>query len=113
MNRKGYEAFHQNRKPRNGYKLSQERIDKLDSIGFVWKLRHGRPKKGDAKFRNKALGIGYNSNNDVDGGDEMKNDNGDDDGANNDNNGNNNNNGGSSSSSSNHSSHGNNEERWV
>lgn len=31
--------------------LNDERIAELDTMGFVWKVRHGRPKKGDARFR--------------------------------------------------------------
>ena len=42
---------------KNHTKLSPERIAKLESVGFVWKLRHGRPKRGDERFRNKLLGI--------------------------------------------------------
>lgn len=33
--------------------LSAERIDKLEKIGFVWKQRFGRPKKGDECYKNK------------------------------------------------------------
>jgi hypothetical protein len=58
-NRKGHEAWLRGAKPRAGYGMTQERVDMLESLGFVWKLRHGRPKKGEPKFRNKAIGIGY------------------------------------------------------
>jgi hypothetical protein len=41
--------------------MNVDRIRKLEGLGFVWKLRYGRPKKSDKKFRNKRLGIGYDN----------------------------------------------------
>jgi len=36
--------------------MTAERIEKLEQIGFVWKQRFGRPKKGDECYRNKKHG---------------------------------------------------------
>lgn len=36
--------------------LNPERIAAMDELGFVWKIRHGRPKKGDARFRLRRKG---------------------------------------------------------
>jgi len=36
--------------------MTAERIEKLEQIGFVWKQRFGRPKKGDEAYRNKRYG---------------------------------------------------------
>lgn len=55
-NRKQYELMKCGQK---GHSLTPERIEQLESLGFIWKLRFGRPKKNDAKFRNRRLGIGY------------------------------------------------------
>ena len=57
--RKEYEKFIQN-KPTP---LNADRIAKLEALGFEWKLRQGRPKKGDKAFRNKRMGVGYDNNN--------------------------------------------------
>jgi adenylate kinase family enzyme len=31
--------------------LTPERIAELDDMGMIWQIRHGRPKKGDARYR--------------------------------------------------------------
>lgn len=31
--------------------LTPERMTELDEMGMIWKIRHGRPKKGDPRFR--------------------------------------------------------------
>ena len=31
--------------------LNEHRIAELEAMGFVWKIRHGRPKKGKKRFR--------------------------------------------------------------
>eukprot|EP00978_Attheya_sp_CCMP212_P034391 scaffold143858_cov51-Attheya_sp.AAC.2 len=36
--------------------ITEERIDTLESIGFQWKLRFGRPKKDDPQYRNRRYG---------------------------------------------------------
>jgi hypothetical protein len=46
--------------------MNPDRIEKLNTLGFVWKLRYGRPKRSDPKFRNKHLGVGYGTPNDTD-----------------------------------------------
>jgi len=55
-NRKEYERMKCGQK---GHSMTPERVEQLESLGFVWKLRFGRPKRNDAKFRNRRLGIGY------------------------------------------------------
>jgi hypothetical protein len=65
--RKEYEFWKCGRKT----PMNPDRIQKLEELGFVWKLRHGRPKKNDPKFRNKRLGIlglgvGYDKSNGAD-----------------------------------------------
>eukprot|EP00957_Ditylum_brightwellii_P083553 6351216-Ditylum_brightwellii.AAC.1 len=39
--------------------MNSDRIIRLEELGFTWKLRYGRPKKHEERFRNKSLGIGY------------------------------------------------------
>jgi len=36
--------------------LNQERIEALNELGMIWKIRHGRPRKGDARFRLRRKG---------------------------------------------------------
>jgi hypothetical protein len=55
--------------------INPDKIQKLEALGFVWKLRHGRPKKGDKAFRNKSIGIGYDN---IDLNDASRNDNAED-----------------------------------
>jgi hypothetical protein len=55
--RKAYESWSCGQKT----PITSDRIQKLEALGFVWKLRHGRPKKGDKNFRNKRYGIGYDN----------------------------------------------------
>jgi hypothetical protein len=53
--RKEYEVFHANQddptKKTRKSRLNQERIDAMNKLGFVWKIRFGRPRKGDERFR--------------------------------------------------------------
>lgn len=60
--RKDYERY------QNGKQspMTPERIQQLESVGMIWKLRFGRPKKGQANFRNRRLGIGYQDDKDND-----------------------------------------------
>lgn len=45
--RKEYELFNEGKTSR----LNQERINSMNAIGFIWKVRFGRPRKGDERFR--------------------------------------------------------------
>ena len=50
--RKHYEHFITGEKSTKG-KIHSHQIKLLNEIGFVWKVRFGRPKKSDARYRNK------------------------------------------------------------
>lgn len=50
--RKRYERLISGEKPLKG-QIHPYQIDLLNQIGFVWKIRFGRPKKSDARYRNK------------------------------------------------------------
>eukprot|EP00522_Entomoneis_paludosa_P008864 CAMPEP_0172451348 /NCGR_PEP_ID=MMETSP1065-20121228/9431_1 /TAXON_ID=265537 /ORGANISM="Amphiprora paludosa, Strain CCMP125" /LENGTH=762 /DNA_ID=CAMNT_0013203299 /DNA_START=73 /DNA_END=2361 /DNA_ORIENTATION=+ len=41
--------------------LTAERIERMEALGVKWRLRKGRPRKGDPNYRNKRLGIGYDT----------------------------------------------------
>eukprot|EP00957_Ditylum_brightwellii_P001669 129587-Ditylum_brightwellii.AAC.1 len=41
--------------------MNPDRIMRLEELGFTWKLRYGRPKRHEERFRNKAIGVGYNA----------------------------------------------------
>lgn len=43
--------------------LNQERIAALNELGMTWKSRHGRPRKGDARFRLRRKGDAENEEN--------------------------------------------------
>jgi hypothetical protein len=51
IQRKDYENWMCRRKT----PMNPDRIQKLEELGFVWKLRYGRPKRNDPKFRNKRV----------------------------------------------------------
>lgn len=51
--RNEYDEFNHGKKVPS---LNPERIDMLNELGFIWKIRHGRPKKGDARFRLRRRG---------------------------------------------------------
>lgn len=46
--RKEYDDFTEGK---HVYSLNAERIHALNEIGMIWKIRYGRPKKGDARYR--------------------------------------------------------------